>query len=79
MYLPCFIRYDVPCPVSDALMYLPYFRCSDVPCHVSGALMYLNEATLLNNVRLRYNKDNIYVSHCCTLVAVTVAAATQSL
>ena len=24
--------------------------------------MYLNEATLLNNVRLRYKKDNIYVS-----------------
>ena len=29
---------------------------------VAGALMYLNEATLLNNVRLHYNKDNIYVS-----------------
>lgn len=27
-----------------------------------GALMYLNEATLLNNVRLRYMKDHIYVS-----------------
>ena len=26
------------------------------------ALMYLNEATLLNNLRLRYNKDKIYVS-----------------
>lgn len=24
--------------------------------------MYLNEATLLNNVRVRYNKDHIYVS-----------------
>ena len=24
--------------------------------------MYLNEATLLNNVRLRYKKDKIYVS-----------------
>lgn len=23
--------------------------------------MYLNEATLLNNVRVRYNKDHIYV------------------
>ncbi|CAF1620241.1 unnamed protein product, partial [Didymodactylos carnosus] len=24
------------------------------------ALMYLNEATLLNNLKLRYKKDNIY-------------------
>lgn len=24
--------------------------------------MYLNEATLLNNVRVRYSKDMIYVS-----------------
>lgn len=34
------------------------------PCFlpVSGSLMYLNEATLLNNVRVRYNKDHIYVS-----------------
>lgn len=29
---------------------------------LSGSLMYLNEATLLNNVRLRYSKDKIYVS-----------------
>jgi len=26
------------------------------------ALMYLNEATLLNNVRLKYKQDQIYVS-----------------
>lgn len=24
--------------------------------------MYLNEATLLNNIRVRYSKDKIYVS-----------------
>ena len=24
--------------------------------------MYLNEATLLNNIRVRYSKDRIYVS-----------------
>ncbi len=24
--------------------------------------MYLNEATLLNNLKIRYNKDKIYVS-----------------
>lgn len=29
---------------------------------VSGSLMYLNEATLLNNIRVRYSKDKIYVS-----------------
>ncbi len=29
---------------------------------VTGSLMYLNEATLLNNVRVRYSKDKIYVS-----------------
>lgn len=28
----------------------------------AGSLMYLNEATLLNNVRVRYSKDKIYVS-----------------
>ena len=27
------------------------------------ALMYLNEANLLQNIRLRYNKDIIYVGH----------------
>ena len=27
---------------------------------LAGALMYLNEATLLNNLRLRYMKDGIY-------------------
>ena len=27
----------------------------------AGSLMYLNEATLLNNVRVRYSKDKIYV------------------
>lgn len=30
--------------------------------------MYLNEATLLNNVRLRYGRDAIYVSHCKSFV-----------
>lgn len=29
---------------------------------LSGSLMYLNEATLLNNIRVRYSKDKIYVS-----------------
>ncbi len=31
-------------------------------CVFLGALMYLNEATLLNNIRIRYMKDAIYVS-----------------
>ncbi|CAG01456.1 unnamed protein product [Tetraodon nigroviridis] len=36
----------------------------DVNKHVEDncSLMYLNEATLLNNIRVRYSKDKIYVS-----------------
>lgn len=34
-------------------------------CVCAGSLMYLNEATLLNNVRVRYSKDKIYVSCFC--------------
>ncbi len=38
-------------------------RCSHFSVFVFlGALMYLNEATLLNNIRIRYMKDAIYVS-----------------
>ncbi len=33
-------------------------------------LMYLNEATLLNNIRLRYNKDKIYTYVANILIAV---------
>lgn len=33
--------------------------------------MYLNEATLLNNVRIRYTKDKIYVSTCNKYFYVT--------
>uniref|UniRef100_A0A3Q3WEK0 Unconventional myosin-VI n=1 Tax=Mola mola TaxID=94237 RepID=A0A3Q3WEK0_MOLML len=36
----------------------------------SGSLMYLNEATLLNNVRVRYNKDHIYTYVANILIAV---------
>lgn len=32
-----------------------------------GSLMYLNEATLLNNIRVRYSKDLIYVSQMLVL------------
>nr|XP_027213444.1 unconventional myosin-VI-like isoform X1 [Penaeus vannamei] len=34
------------------------------------ALMYLNEATLLNNIRLRYNRDKIYTYVANILIAV---------
>ncbi|KAM6916852.1 myosin VIb [Lycodopsis pacificus] len=34
------------------------------------SLMYLNEATLLNNVKLRYNKDHIYTYVANILIAV---------
>ncbi|XP_043998356.1 myosin VIb isoform X1 [Gambusia affinis] len=44
----------------------------DVNKHVDDncSLMYLNEATLLNNVRLRYNKDHIYTYVANILIAV---------
>jgi hypothetical protein len=32
-------------------------------CLLEGALMYLNQANLLQNVKLRYKKDVIYVSY----------------
>jgi len=33
----------------------------DIILTIAGALMFLNEATLLNNVRLRYMRNAIYV------------------
>uniref|UniRef100_A0A4W6D8U6 Unconventional myosin-VI n=1 Tax=Lates calcarifer TaxID=8187 RepID=A0A4W6D8U6_LATCA len=44
----------------------------DVNKHVDDncSLMYLNEATLLNNVRVRYNKDHIYTYVANILIAV---------
>lgn len=37
--------------------------------------MYLNEATLLNNVRVRYNKDHIYVGFLLFLCVSARASA----
>ncbi|XP_073682704.1 unconventional myosin-VI-like [Garra rufa] len=44
----------------------------DVNKHVEDncSLMYLNEATLLNNIRIRYSKDLIYTSVANILIAV---------
>uniref|UniRef100_A0A8C2C156 Unconventional myosin-VI n=1 Tax=Cyprinus carpio TaxID=7962 RepID=A0A8C2C156_CYPCA len=44
----------------------------DVNKHVEDncSLMYLNEATLLNNIRVRYSKDLIYTSVANILIAV---------
>ncbi|XP_053334100.1 myosin VIa isoform X2 [Clarias gariepinus] len=44
----------------------------DVTKHVEDncSLMYLNEATLLNNVRMRYSKDKIYTYVANILIAV---------
>ncbi|XP_075872595.1 LOW QUALITY PROTEIN: unconventional myosin-VI-like [Nelusetta ayraudi] len=44
----------------------------DVKKHVEDncSLMYLNEATLLNNVRVRYSKDKIYTFVANILIAV---------
>jgi hypothetical protein len=38
---------------------------------IPGALMYLNEATLLNNVRLRYSRNAIYVSVLLLLLTLS--------
>ncbi|KAK2825995.1 hypothetical protein Q5P01_020209 [Channa striata] len=44
----------------------------DVNKHVDDncSMMYLNEATLLNNVKVRYNKDHIYTYVANILIAV---------
>lgn len=39
-------------------------------CLLTGALMHVNEATLLHNVRLRYEKDAIYTYVANILIAV---------
>jgi len=43
------------------------------------ALMYLNEATLLNNVRLRYSKDKIYTYVANILIAINPYFEIQNL
>lgn len=64
---------DDNCKSTHSLLFKLYFVTGDrkSSCLIclmaffpvsSGSLMYLNEATLLNNVRVRYNKDHIYVS-----------------
>ena len=49
MHWSCMFIYDLVITI-NVLSFLP------------GALMFLNEATLLNNLRIRYKKDLIYVS-----------------
>ena len=39
---------------------------------VLGSLMYLNEATLLNNMRVRYKNDIIYVGILVKLFQIRV-------
>lgn len=39
--------------------------------------MYLNEATLLNNVRVRYSKDKIYVSMATPFVSGNIYTTYQ--
>ncbi|XP_054469621.1 myosin VIb [Anoplopoma fimbria] len=55
-----------------ALMNQVFPAEDDVNKHVDDncSLMYLNEATLLNNVSLRYNKDHIYTYVANILIAV---------
>uniref|UniRef100_A0A3P9JMU8 Unconventional myosin-VI n=1 Tax=Oryzias latipes TaxID=8090 RepID=A0A3P9JMU8_ORYLA len=45
--------------------------CNLIVCLCSsGSLMYLNEATLLNNIRVRYSKDKIYTFVANILIAI---------
>ncbi|CAL8273108.1 unnamed protein product [Merluccius merluccius] len=55
-----------------ALMSQVFPAEEDVNKHVEDncSLMYLNEATLLNNVRIRYSKDHIYTYVANILIAV---------
>lgn len=77
---------DVNKHVEDNCEFPPGFRYRPLlptvpssPLCLSGSLMYLNEATLLNNIRVRYSKDKIYVSarqnllmfYCVFLILVT--------
>lgn len=41
--------------------------------------MYLNEATLLNNVRVRYNKDHIYVCFFSPSILVCISTGINPL
>jgi len=36
------------------------------------SLMYLNQATLLNNIRIRYQKDQIYVSSSLHIIIIII-------
>ncbi|TNN26280.1 Unconventional myosin-VI [Liparis tanakae] len=64
----------VPCPPQTFLAAVnQVFPAEDnVNKHVEDncSLMYLNEATLLNNVRVRYSKDKIYTFVANILIAV---------
>ena len=53
---------DDNCRIFVLSLYLFFFLKIINYIFIAGALMYLNEANLLNNLRLRYKKDNIYVS-----------------
>jgi len=53
--------------VSRSILKLVMFIEMLIFTWLPGSLMYLNEATLLNNVRIRYSKDLIYVSQMLVL------------
>ncbi|XP_033230422.1 myosin heavy chain 95F isoform X2 [Belonocnema kinseyi] len=54
------------CPLDEVYPAGEYTKDVEDNC----ALMYLNEATLLNNIRTRYNKDRIYTYVANILIAV---------
>uniref|UniRef100_A0A8C7N5A7 Unconventional myosin-VI n=1 Tax=Oncorhynchus kisutch TaxID=8019 RepID=A0A8C7N5A7_ONCKI len=55
---------------ANSLTIEPLKQGQKVGDHMSCSLMYLNEATLLNNIRVRYSKDKIYTFVANILIAV---------
>lgn len=64
----CYLFFFFPFSARWMMRCAAWIRCSAEFSNIlsclclSGSLMYLNEATLLNNIRVRYSKDKIYVS-----------------
>lgn len=44
--------------------------CVNKKLSIAGSLMFLNEATFLNNIALRYKRDQIYTYVANILIAV---------
>ena len=56
--------FDDNCKLDFCFFYRQWWNQNDSKNLIRwiGSLMYLNEGSLLNNLRIRYEKDHIYVS-----------------